>query len=146
MDENEIVTVIIDKAMEIHRRLGPGLLENANESILGFELMSSGLNVSRQVTVPMVWKSITVDEAFRADMIIEHKVIVEIKSVEKLTKVHAKQLLTYLRLSREKARPPAQLRPATIKGRYRKNHQTVSVTMPHLLLGVSNPSLVHPRS
>ena len=99
VDENEIVTVIIDKAMEIHRRLGPGLLENANESILGFELMSSGLNVSRQVTVPMVWKSITVDEAFRADMIIEHKVIVEIKSVEKLTKVHAKQLLTYLRLS-----------------------------------------------
>ncbi|MGA2545267.1 MAG: GxxExxY protein [Rectinemataceae bacterium] len=102
MNENEIVTIIIDKSMEIHRQLGPGLLENAYESILSFELLEQGLGISRQETIPIKWKTLTIDEAYRADLIVEDKVIVEIKSVEKLTKANEKQLLTYLRLSGKK--------------------------------------------
>jgi GxxExxY protein len=102
MNENEIVTIIIDKSMEIHRNLGPGLFENAYESILSFELLDLGLGISRQETIPIKWKTLTIDEAYRADLIVEDKVIVEIKSVEKLTKAHEKQMLTYLRLSGKK--------------------------------------------
>jgi len=99
MTENEIATIIIDRALYIHRMLGPGLLESAYESILFFELMSAGLAVKRQVLIPLVWERLTIDAAFRADLIVNSKVIVEVKSLEKLAPVHKKQLLTYLRLA-----------------------------------------------
>ena len=102
MTENEIATRVIEISLEIHRQLGPGLFENVYESILYLELMERGLDVKRQVTIPITWKSLTVEEAYRADLIVEGKVIVEIKSIERLAKVHGKQLLTYLRLSGKK--------------------------------------------
>jgi len=99
MTENEIASIVIDRALYIHRLIGPGLLESAYESVLFFELMSAGLVVERQVLIPLVWESFTIEAAFRADLIVNSKVIVEIKSLEKLAPVHKKQLLTYLRLA-----------------------------------------------
>jgi len=102
MNENEIATTIINISMQIHKRFGPGLLESAYETILFLELTGQGLKASRQIPVPITWKNYTIEDAFRADLIVENKVIVEIKSVERLTKVHEKQILTYLRLSGKK--------------------------------------------
>jgi GxxExxY protein len=99
MNENEVATIIIDKSMEIHKQLGPGLFESAYEIILFFELKKHGLRAQRQEPVPIAWKGLIIDDAYRADLIVEDKVIVEIKSVEKLSKIHEKQLLTYLKLS-----------------------------------------------
>ena len=99
MNENEIATMVIGSAIAIHKKTGPGLLESAYETILYYELKQKGLNLIRQRAIPITWKEITIDDAFRADLIVEGKVIIEIKSIERLTKVHEKQLLTYLRLS-----------------------------------------------
>jgi len=99
MDENEIAKIIVDAAFQIHKRLGPGLLESAYEVVLAHVLMKSGLRVKRQVPVAIVYDDIKFDVGFRADLIIEDKVIVELKSVENVIPVHKKQLLTYLRLS-----------------------------------------------
>jgi len=99
MDENEIAKIIVDAAFQIHKRLGPGLLESAYEVVLAHVLMKSGLRVKRQVPVAIVYDDIKFDVGFRADLIIEDKVIAELKSVENVIPVHKKQLLTYLRLS-----------------------------------------------
>ncbi|MBC8200317.1 MAG: GxxExxY protein [Desulfobacteraceae bacterium] len=99
MTENEIAKIIVDAAFQVHKRLGPGLLESVYEVILAHELKKRGLNVKRQVPVAIVYDDIKFDEAFRADLIVEEKVIVELKSVEKVSRVHKKQLLTYLRLA-----------------------------------------------
>ena len=99
MDENEIAREIVDAAYHIHRNLGPGLLESVYESILALEIQKRGLSVKRQVPVSIVYEGIRFDEGFRADLIVEDKVIVELKSVEKVSPVHKKQLLTYLRLT-----------------------------------------------
>ena len=99
MAENEIAKIVVDAAYHIHKRLGPGLLESVYEVILAHELKKRGLNVKRQVPVAIVYDDIKFDEAFRADLIVEEKVIVELKSVEKVSRVHKKQLLTYLRLA-----------------------------------------------
>jgi len=99
MTENEIAKIIVDVAFQIHKRLGPGLLESVYEVILAHELKKRGLRVKRQVPVPIVFDEIKFDEGFRADLIVEEKVIVELKSVEKVSRVHKKQLLTYLRLA-----------------------------------------------
>ena len=99
MTENEIAKIVVDAAYHIHRRLGPGLLESVYEVILAYALSSRGLNVERQAPVPIVFDGIKFDEGFRADLIVEDKVIVELKSVEKIAPVHKKQLLTYLRLA-----------------------------------------------
>lgn len=99
MTENEIGTVVIDAAIEIHRELGPGLLESIYEIVLHRELSDRGLKVQRQVAVPIVYKNIRFDEAFKADMIVEERVVLELKSVEKTSAAHKKQLLTYLRMS-----------------------------------------------
>ena len=99
MNENEIASIVINISMQIHKRFGPGLLESAYESILFFELTDQGVKTSRQVPVPLTWNNHIVEDAFRADLIVENKVIVEIKSVERLTKVHEKQLLLGLLLN-----------------------------------------------
>jgi GxxExxY protein len=99
MTENEIAKVIVDTAFQIHKRLGPGLLETVYEIILAHALNKRGLKVARQVSVPIVFDGIKFDEGFRADIVVEDKVIVELKSVENIVPVHKKQLLTYLRLT-----------------------------------------------
>ena len=99
MTENEISKAIVDAAYHVHKRLGPGLLESVYEIVLAYELKKRGLKVKRQVPVAIVYDDIKFDEGFRADLIVEEKVIVELKSVEKVSRVYKKQLLTYLRLA-----------------------------------------------
>lgn len=99
MSENEIGKQIVDAAVKIHRALGPGLLESVYEVVLAHELTKRGLRVQRQLAIPIVYEGIRFDEAFRADLVVNEKVIVEIKSVENLSNAHRKQVLTYLRLT-----------------------------------------------
>ncbi|MBI1921555.1 MAG: GxxExxY protein [Geobacter sp.] len=102
MTENEIATQIVDASFKIHTTLGPGLLESVYETILAFELEKRKLQVIRQKPLPVVYESITLDEGYRADIVVNDKVIIELKSVETLASVHKKQLLTYLKLSGKK--------------------------------------------
>ena len=102
MNENEIAKIIVDAAFQVHKRLGPGLLESVYEIVLGYELKKRGLKVERQVPVAIAYDDIKFDEGFRTDLIVEEKVILELKSVEKVGLVHKKQLLTYLRLADKK--------------------------------------------
>ena len=99
MHENEIGKHIIRLAVEIHQEIGPGLLEKVYEAILVKQLHNQGFKVERQVAIPINYQGVKFDEAFRADIIVENKVIVELKCVEKLNNSHKKQLLTYLRLT-----------------------------------------------
>ena len=99
MTENEISRQIVDAAFQIHTRLGPGLLESVYEVLMAHELRKRGLRVERQVPVRIAYDGIVFDEGFRADLIVEDLVIVELKSVEKTAPVHGKQVLTYLRLT-----------------------------------------------
>ena len=99
MTENEIATIIVDVAIAVHRELGPGLLESVYEIVLAYELQQRGLRVSRQVPVAIQYKEMTFDAASRADLVLEDKVIVELKSVEQITEAHKKQVQTYLRLT-----------------------------------------------
>ena len=98
MTENEIAKIVVDAAYQVHTRLGPGLLETVYEVVLAYELKKRGLQVERQTAVPIVYDEIKFDEGFRADLIVEGKVVLELKSVEAVARVHKKQLLTYLRL------------------------------------------------
>ena len=99
MTENEISKQIVDAAFKIHTRLGPGLLESVYEAVLAYELRKRGLRVERQKAIPVVYEEVRLDEGFRADLVVEDKVIIELKSVEAIARVHKKQVLTYLRLS-----------------------------------------------
>ena len=99
MTENEISHEIIGAALDLHGNLGPGLLESAYECALMFELLQRGLDVRCQVPMPLIYKSVKLDQGYRLDLLVEDKVIVELKSVECLAPVHYSQLLTYLRLS-----------------------------------------------
>jgi len=99
MTENEIARQIVDAAYKIHRALGPGLLESAYQAILVYELQKRGLRIEAEKQVPVTYESVHLDIGFRADLIVEDKVIVELKSVEQIAPVHKKQLLTYLRLA-----------------------------------------------
>jgi GxxExxY protein len=98
MSENEIATIIVDVALKIHRRLGPGLLESVYQATLNYELQKRGLRVIQQLGLPVQYEGIKLDLGFRVDLIVGEKVIIEIKSVEALAPVHRKQLETYLRL------------------------------------------------
>lgn len=102
MTENEIAKIIVNTCYNIHVELGPGLLESVYEEILAYELQILGLKVERQKSIPVFWKNIKMDIGFRADLIVEKKVVVELKSVELIAPVHPKQLLTYLRITRLK--------------------------------------------
>jgi GxxExxY protein len=99
LKENEIAMAIVDAAYKIHRNLGPGLLESSYEAVLMYELQKQGFAVSAQVPVPIVYESVRLDTGFRADLIVEDLVIIEIKSLERMAQVHKKQLTTYLKLS-----------------------------------------------
>ena len=99
MTENAIAKEIVDAAFRIHTTLGPGLLESVYDTVLAYELGHRSLRVVRQQPIPVVYEDVRIDTGFRADLIVEDKVIVEVKSVENLAPVHKKQLLTYLRLA-----------------------------------------------
>lgn len=99
MTENEIGTIVVESAIAVHRELGPGLLETVYEIVLSRELQDRGLTIRRQVPVPIQYKNIRFDEGFRADIVVAGKVIVELKSVERVTAAHKKQVQTYLRLT-----------------------------------------------
>ena len=99
MTENAIAKEIVDAAYRIHTTLGPGLLESVYDTVLAYELGRRGLHTVRQQPIPVVYENVRIDTGFRADLIVEDQVIVEIKSVELLAPVHKKQLLTYLRLA-----------------------------------------------
>jgi len=102
MNENDIGKIIVDAAVAVHRELGPGLLESVYEVILAYELKKRGLSVDRQVSIPIEYHGIKFDEGFRVDILVENKVIIELKSVESVNKAHKKQVLTYLRLTGHK--------------------------------------------
>jgi GxxExxY protein len=99
MTENAIAKEIVDAAFRTHNALGPGLLESVYDAVLAYELARRGLRTVRQQAIPVVYENVRLDTGFRADLIVEDKVIVEVKSVEALAPVHKKQLLTYLRLA-----------------------------------------------
>ncbi len=98
MNENEISKVIIGKAIEVHKTLGPGLLESAYQECLYYELINCGLQVEKEVAMPIVYKDIKLDHGYRIDLLVEKKVVVELKTVDSLIDVHEAQILTYLKL------------------------------------------------
>ena len=98
MTENEIATIVVDAAFKIHTTLGPGLFESVYEKVLEFELQQRGLKVKHQTGLPVYYEGVKLELGFRVDLIVADKVIVEVKSIERLAPVHRKQLETYLRL------------------------------------------------
>jgi GxxExxY protein len=115
MDENALSKIIVDAAYHIHVKLGPGLLESVYHRILQYELEKRGLQVEKEVGVSFTYDGLTFDEGFRADLIVNRKVIVELKSVEQTHPVHKKQLLTYLKLTSLKLGLLLNFGAATIK-------------------------------
>ena len=97
--ENEISGIILDAAITVHRKLGPGLLESVYERVLEYELKRRGLVVERQKSIAIEYEDLLIKDSFRADLVVEDKVIVELKSLERVEKVHKKQVLTYIRLA-----------------------------------------------
>jgi GxxExxY protein len=99
MHENELAKIIVDRAFKIHKALGPGLLESVYRTSLAFELQKEGFRVSVERPIPAVYEDVHLELGFRADIVVENKVIIETKSVEALAPIHGKVLLTYLRLA-----------------------------------------------
>ena len=99
MGENEIGTIVVESAIHVHRTLGPGLLETVYEAVMERQLTWAGLQVERQVPIPIRFEGLEFEEGFRADLLLNRRVILELKSVEKVHPVHKKQVLTYLRLT-----------------------------------------------
>ena len=99
MEINDITGIVIEEAIKIHCDLGPGLLESVYEEILAYRLIKRGLVVKRQTPIPVFYEEVKMDVGFRSDIIVENKVIVEIKSIETIAAVHSKVLLTYLKLT-----------------------------------------------
>jgi|SRR5690606_32744868 len=99
MTENEIAKQVFKLGLKVHRNLGPGLLESAYEACLYFELQESGLIVERQKSLPLIYEGLKLETGYRIDLLVENKLIVEIKSVENLNDLHLAQILTYLKLS-----------------------------------------------
>ena len=98
MNENEISKILVDCCFKVHTELGPGLLESVYEQVLSYEIIKRGLNVERQKGIPVIYDNIKMELGFRADIIVENKVIIELKSIEAVAPVHIKQILTYLKL------------------------------------------------
>jgi GxxExxY protein len=99
MNENKIGTKVLEAAITVHRELGPGLLESVYEAVLERELKEHGFKVDRQVSIPITYRGIRFTEGFRADLIVDGRVLLEIKSVERVIPAHKKQVQTYLRLT-----------------------------------------------
>ena len=98
MTENEISKIIIGKAIEVHKALGPGLLESAYQECLYYELVESGLKVEKEKPMPIIYKEVKLDHGYRIDLLVEDKVVVETKTVDAILDVHEAQVLTYLKL------------------------------------------------
>lgn len=98
MNENDLSAIIVDCCFKVHTTLGPGLLESVYESVLCYELQKRGLSVRKQVEIPVIYEGMRLETGFRADVIVEDLVIIEIKSIEAIASVHSKQVLAYLRL------------------------------------------------
>lgn len=98
MDINDITEKIIGAAIEVHRRLGPGLLESAYQECLCYELKHINLSFNREIPMPIIYKEIKLDHGYRLDILVENKIVVELKSVDSLLDVHTAQILTYMRL------------------------------------------------
>jgi len=98
MELNELTHKVIGLAMEVHRALGPGLLESAYCECLSYEIIKSGLFVEKQKALPIIYKDVKLDHGYRIDLLIENKLVLELKTVEQFTDVHFAQILTYLRL------------------------------------------------
>lgn len=99
MEINQITEKIIGCSIEVHKQLGPGLLESAYEECLYYELKSMGLNVKKQLALPLIYKDVKLDAGYRIDLLVENKVVVEIKSVDALAEIHKAQLMTYMKLA-----------------------------------------------
>ncbi|MFN0081608.1 MAG: GxxExxY protein [Ferruginibacter sp.] len=97
--ENEIARIVFESGLQIHKTLGPGLLESAYEECLYFDLVNAGLKVEKQKGLPLIYKEIKLDAGYRVDFLIDNKVIVEVKAIETLHPIHTAQVLTYLKLS-----------------------------------------------
>jgi len=95
---NDLTKTIIGCAIEVHRTLGPGLLESAYQECLFFELKSLGLNVTKELALPIIYKDIKLDHGYRIDLLVENSVVIELKTVENFTDVHTAQILTYMKL------------------------------------------------
>ena len=102
MDINEITGTVVDAAMTVHSELGPGLLESTYEACLLHELKSRNIHIQNQLTLPIIYKQARIDTGYRIDLLVEDKVIIELKVVDKLLPIHEAQLLTYLKLSNKK--------------------------------------------
>jgi GxxExxY protein len=98
MDVNELSKIIIGCAIEVHKKLGPGLLESAYQECLYYEILQSGLKVQKEKPMPVVYKEMKLDHGYRNDLLVEEKVVVEVKTVKAFIDVHFAQVLTYLRL------------------------------------------------
>lgn len=102
MIDNELTGLIIGKAIEVHRTLGPGLLESAYQECLYYELINEGLNVIKEKPLPIIYKDIKLNHGYRIDLLVENKVVIELKTVENFTDVHTAQILTYMKLGKFK--------------------------------------------
>ena len=102
LTENELSNIIIGFAIEVHNQLGPGLLESAYQECLCYELMNAGLDVKKEISLPIFYKGITLDHGYRIDLLVNNKVVIELKTVEQFTDVHFAQVLTYLKLGNYK--------------------------------------------
>ena len=102
MTENEISNIIIGCAINVHKQLGPGLLESAYQECLYYELIEKGLKVEKEKPMPIVYRNVKLDHGYRIDLLVENKVVIELKTVESLTDVHTAQVLTYLKLGNYK--------------------------------------------
>jgi iron complex transport system substrate-binding protein len=120
MQINDITDIVIQESIRIHRELGPGMLETVYETVLAGRLEARGLCVSRQVPVPLEFDGHRFDVAFKLDLLVEGTLVLEIKSVERLTKTHAKQLLTYLKLLKQPVGLLLNFSEATMKDGIRR--------------------------
>jgi GxxExxY protein len=120
MELNEITKTIIGCAIEVHRTLGPGLLESAYEECLIFELLKKGLNLQRQQPVPVVYKEIKLDYGYRIDILVESSVVIELKAVDAINPVHEAQLLTYLKFAHKPIGLLINFNVATLKDGVRR--------------------------
>lgn len=102
MDENQLSRIIIGLAIEIHNSLGPGLLESSYKECLYFRLLTEGLNVEKEKPMPLIYKKVRLECGYRIDILVENRVVIEIKSVESLNEVHLAQILTYMKLGNYK--------------------------------------------
>jgi len=125
MTENEISTIVIGSAIEIHRKLGPGLLENVYQECLFYKLKQKGLIVEKEKPMPLIFEEIKLDCGYRIDLLIENKFIVEIKAVEALTVNHLAQTLTYLRLAKCKLGLLINFNEALLKNGIRRVINTI---------------------